>query len=66
MCTCVYVHTRTHTPEVLERKCLQTPDTTTAKDNCDLGFKFASVGGRRVDFSRPFSGSKPDPLFIIF
>ena len=56
-------HTHTHThADILERKCLQTPDTTTAKDNSDLGFKF----GRRVDFSLPFSGSKPDSLFIIF
>lgn len=57
--------THTHMHAVLEIKCLQTPDTTTAKDSCGLGFKFRSVAGRGVDFSLPFSGSKAEPLFTI-
>lgn len=36
----------THTHRVLEIKCLQISDTTTAKDSCGLGFKFRSVGGK--------------------
>lgn len=63
---CHFNYTHTHTHEALERKCLQTPETTTAKERCGSGFKFRSIGRRGIDFSVSFSGSKPDPFVHDF